>query len=144
MELSKVRRTRHVENTNSIAIEAVKKTVCEIPFSIAEIDLIMGRHTLHMILLALWLMQYKRKFNIDNTKCFTIDSACSSFVNAIEIVDCFFANNKASKALIVISENNSLYNDDSIKNQDFCGEMVQQLLYLRNKGTQIRILKFLI
>lgn len=113
------RRTRPVENTNSIAIEAVKKTVCEIPFSIAEIDLIIGATYTPYDTVGTLAHAVQRKFNIDNTKCFTIDSACSSFVNAIEIVDCFFANNKASKALIVISENNSLYNDDSDKKSGF-------------------------
>jgi 3-oxoacyl-[acyl-carrier-protein] synthase III len=113
------RRTRPFENTNSIAIEAVKNAVCEMPFAIAEIDLIIGATYTPYDTVGTLAHAVQKEFNINNAKCFTIDSACSSFVNAIEIVDCFFANNKASKALIIISENNSLYNDDSDKKSGF-------------------------
>jgi 3-oxoacyl-[acyl-carrier-protein] synthase-3 len=41
-----------------------------------------------------------------------MSSACSSCVNAIEIVEGYFATNKASKALVICSENNSYYNDE--------------------------------
>jgi 3-oxoacyl-[acyl-carrier-protein] synthase-3 len=107
------RRTLPVENTNSIAIEAVKRTFCDLPFPVNEIDLIIGATYTPYDTVGTLAHAVQKEFNIENAKCFTISSACSSFVNALEIVDCFFANNKASKALIVISENNSLYSDDS-------------------------------
>ncbi len=46
------RRTLPNENTNSMAIEAVKKAFFELPFPLNEIDLIIGLHTRHMILSA--------------------------------------------------------------------------------------------
>jgi 3-oxoacyl-[acyl-carrier-protein] synthase-3 len=61
----------------------------------------------------------QKQFKINGAKCFTIDAACSSFVNAIEIVECYFANKKTSKALIVISENNSAYSHDCDKYSGF-------------------------
>ena len=113
------RRTRSDENTNSMAIEAVTKALPDLPFSINEIDLIIGATYTPYDTGGTLAHAIQKQFNICNAKCFTVDSACSSFVNAVEIVDCYFTNNKASKALIIISENNSAYSDDSDKNSGF-------------------------
>ena len=113
------RRTRSDENTNSMAIEAVTKALPDLPFSINEIDLIIGATYTPYDTGGTLAHAVQKQFNISEARCFTIDSACSSFVNAIEIVDCYFANNKASKALIVISENNTAYIDESDKNSCF-------------------------
>ena len=113
------RRTRPDENTNSMAIEAVKKALPDLPFPINAIDLIIGATYTPYDTAGTLAHAVQKQFNICKAKCFTIDSACSSFVNAIEIADCYFVNKKASKALIVISENNSAYNDDSDKNSGF-------------------------
>jgi len=113
------RRTRPNENTNSMAIEAVKKALPDLPFQMNEIDLIIGATYTPFDTAGTLAHAVQKQFNIVNAKCFTIDSACSSFVNAIEIVDCYFTSERASKALIVISENNSAYSDDSEKNSGF-------------------------
>ena len=113
------RRTRPDENTNSMAIEAVKKAFFDLPFAINEIDLIIGATYTPYDTAGTLAHAVQKQFDICNAKCFTIDSACSSFVNAMELVDCYFARKKASKALIVISENNSAYCDDSDKNSCF-------------------------
>ncbi|MGL4364307.1 MAG: 3-oxoacyl-ACP synthase III family protein, partial [Bacteroidales bacterium] len=55
----------------------------------------------------------QRNFNIPNAQVFSISSACSSLVNAVEIAQGYFAMSKASKALIVCSEVNSAYSDDT-------------------------------
>jgi len=113
------RRTRSNENTNSMAIEAVKKALPDLPFQINEIDLIIGATYTPYDTAGTLAHAVQKQFNICNAKCFTVDSACSSFVNAIEIVDCYFESERASKALIVVSENNSAYSDDSDKNSGF-------------------------
>lgn len=113
------RRTGLQENTNTMAIEAVKKALPNLPFPITEIDLIIGATYTPYDTGGTLAHAVQKEFKIGSAKCFTIDSACSSFVNAIEIVECYFANNKASKALIVVSENNSAYSNDSDKNSGF-------------------------
>ncbi len=113
------RRTQPNENTNSMAIEAVKKAFFELPFPLNEIDLIIGATYTPYDTVGTLAHAVQKQFNISNAKCFSIGSACSSFVNAMEIVDCYFANKKASKALIVVSENNSAYNDTSDKTSGF-------------------------
>ncbi|HNW71932.1 MAG TPA: ketoacyl-ACP synthase III [Candidatus Paceibacterota bacterium] len=107
------------ENTNSMAIEAVKKAFPELPFSINEIDLIIGATYTPYDTVGTLAHAVQKQFNINKAKCFTVDSACSSFVNAIEITGCYFENKKASKALIIVSENNSIYNDFSDINSGF-------------------------
>ncbi|KXK37508.1 MAG: 3-oxoacyl-ACP synthase [Bacteroidetes bacterium OLB9] len=113
------RRTRPEENTNSMAIEAVKKVLFESPLSLNEIDLIIGATYTPYDTVGTLVHAVQNQFNIANAKCFTVDSACSSFINALEMVDCYFANNKASKALIIVSENNSVYNDYSDEKSGF-------------------------
>ncbi len=113
------RRVSPNENTNSMAIEAVKKAIPKLPFPIDEIDLIIGATYTPFDTIATLSHAAQKEFHIANAKCFTIDSACSSFVNAIEIVDCYFANKKASKALIIVSENNSAYNDETDNKSNF-------------------------
>lgn len=113
------RRTRSDENTNSMAIEAVKKALPLLPFPINEIDLIIGATYTPYDTGGTLAHAVQKQYNIKNAKCFTIGSACSSFINSIEIVDSFFVSKKASKALLVISEHNSAYSDDSDKNSGF-------------------------
>jgi 3-oxoacyl-[acyl-carrier-protein] synthase-3 len=113
------RRTGLHENTNSMAIEAVKKALPSLPFPISEIDLIVGATYTPYDTGGTLAHAVQKQFKIENAKCFTIDSACSSFVNAVEIIECYFATNKASKALIIVSENNSAYSDDSDRNSGF-------------------------
>ncbi|HNQ68994.1 MAG TPA: ketoacyl-ACP synthase III [Bacteroidales bacterium] len=117
--ISTRRWTSSEENTNTMAIEAVKSSKEKLPFKIEEIDLIIGATYTPFDTVSTVSHVVQKTFKISKAKCFTIDSACSSFVNAIEIVDCYFAKGKATKALIVTSENNSLYSDPSNKKSGF-------------------------
>jgi 3-oxoacyl-[acyl-carrier-protein] synthase-3 len=102
-----------------MAIEAVKKALPKLPFPINEIDLIIGATYTPYDSVGTLAHAVQKQFDINNARCFTIGSACSSFVNAMETVECYFLNNKASKALIVISENNSVYSDKTDKKSGF-------------------------
>lgn len=113
------RRTQRFENTSTMGIEAVQKSLSKLPFPIDTVDLIVGATYTPYDTVGTLAHAVQRQFNIANAKCFTVDSACSSFVNAIELVDCYFAAKRASKALIVVSENNSVYNDYSDKKSGF-------------------------
>ncbi len=113
------RYAKHNENTNSMAIEAVNQGIQELPYAIDEIDLIVGATYTPHDTVATIAHAVQSEFKIKNAKCFCVDSACSSFINAIEIVECFFANKKATKALIIISECNSKYCDHNDKKSNF-------------------------
>ncbi|GHT16679.1 3-oxoacyl-[acyl-carrier-protein] synthase 3 [Bacteroidia bacterium] len=102
------------ENTNTMGIEAVKDVSRRaLTYDIDEVDLIVGAtyspyDTVHTLAHAV-----QHKFNIKNAQAVCITSACSSFVNALEIVQGYFAMSKAKTALIVASEHNTAYADES-------------------------------
>ena len=95
------------ENTNTMAIEAVNKATENLPYPISEIDLIVGATYTSFDTVINIAQSIQNHFNINKVKATTITSACSSFVNAVEIAEGYFAMNKADKALIIASENDS-------------------------------------
>lgn len=99
------------ENTTTMAIEAVKNGLQDLPYNPKEINLIIGAsYTPHdsIVTIAHHLQHY---LDVPDVPAVSISSACSSFLNAMEIVEGYFAMGKADNALVVVSEHNSLYND---------------------------------
>ncbi|MDA3891631.1 MAG: ketoacyl-ACP synthase III [Salinivirgaceae bacterium] len=101
------------ENTNTMSIEAVKNAMINLPYDISEVDLIIGASYSPYDSVATIAHVVQKEFNIDNAKSLYVSSACSSFINAVEITQGYFAMNKASKVLIVASEHNTAYSDES-------------------------------
>jgi len=101
------------ENSNTMAIEAVNNALTKLPYSINEIDLIVGATYTPFDTVGTIAHAVQSNFKLENAKCFTVDSACSSYINALEIVETYLATGKASKALVIVSENNSIYNNIS-------------------------------
>lgn len=100
------------ETTHSMAIEAVKNVFENIETQPQEIDLIVGAtYTPYdtIVTLAHAIQHY---IGVPEIPVVTISSACSSLLNAIEIVEGYFALNKASKALVITSEHNTAYYDE--------------------------------
>jgi 3-oxoacyl-[acyl-carrier-protein] synthase-3 len=101
------------ENANTMAIAATRTLLAAIPeVEPASIDLIVaGTYTPHdTIYTAAHAVQ--RALNINEIPVVSISSACSSLLNAIEIVEGYFALGKASRALVVVSEHNTAYNNE--------------------------------
>ncbi len=101
------------ENTNTMAIEAVKQALPENPYSIQDVDLIIGStySPYDTVITVAHAVQYE--FNISGVKVATVSAACSSFINSVEIVEGYFASNKAEFALIIASEHNTAYGNES-------------------------------
>lgn len=96
-----------------MAIAATQALLAAIPeVEPASIDLIVaGTYTPHdTIYTAAHAVQ--RMLNINEIPVVSISSACSSLLNAIEIVEGYFALGKASRALVVVSEHNTAYNNE--------------------------------
>ena len=101
------------ENTNTMVCEAVKQALTGNPYSIQDVELIIGAtYTPYDTVITL-AHAVQHKFNISGVKVVSVSSACSSFINSIEIVEGYFASNKAELALIVTSEHNTTYSNDS-------------------------------
>ncbi len=106
------RRALPHDNTNSMAIESVRIACKNLPYSIKDVDLIVGATYTPYDTVATLAHYIQHEFDIHNAQAVTISSACSSCINALEIVQGYFAMNKADRALIVASEHNSAYNNE--------------------------------
>src|SRR5512138_749022 len=114
------RRKAHAsENTNTMAIEAVKAAFENLPYPADQIDLVIGASYTPYDTVGTLAHTVQEKFGIQEAKVFSISSACSSMVNAVEIADSFFKTGKASRALIVASEHNTAYYNEHDKASGF-------------------------
>ena len=101
------------ENTNTMSVRVAELLVEKMPFPVQEIDLIVGAtYSPHDTVTTLAHV-IQHRFGIENAKVLSVSTACSSFVNAMEIVEGYFAMSKASKAIVVVSEHNTAYNDEN-------------------------------
>lgn len=101
------------ENTQTMGICAVNDAIPHLPYDVPEVDLVIGASYSPYDTVATLAHVAQREFHIENAKAIYISSACSSFLNALEIVEGYFALNKASKALIICSEHNSAYSNET-------------------------------
>ena len=101
------------ENTNTMAIAATRAALAAAPaFDQQSIDLIVaGTYTPHdTIFTAAHAVQ--RDLDVNEIPTVSISSACSSLLNAVEIVEGYFALGKATRAVVVVSEHNTAYNNE--------------------------------
>lgn len=101
------------ENTNTMAIKAVDNAVKDLPFPIEEVDLIVAATYSPYDTVATIAHMVQRRYNIENAKCVSVSAACSSFINAMEVAQGYFAMGKARKAIIVASEHNTAYANET-------------------------------
>ncbi|MDR2017812.1 MAG: ketoacyl-ACP synthase III [Syntrophobacterales bacterium] len=100
------------ENTNTMSIEAVKSAIGRLPYPLKDIDLVVGATYTPYDTVGTLAHAVQSYFGIGGARVVSISSACSSFLNGIEIVEGYFAANKARRAVVIASEHNSAYNDD--------------------------------
>ena len=101
------------ENSNTMAVAATRAALAAAPaFAPGEINLIVaGTYTPYdTIFTAAHAVQ--RDLEVNEIPTVTISSACSSLLNALEIVEGYFALGKASRAVVVVSEHNTAYNNE--------------------------------
>ncbi len=101
------------ENHNTMGLAAIDNAIKSLPYDPSEVDLIVSAAYSPADLVATLAHEAQRKYNIDGAKAVYASSACSSFVNGLEIVEGYFASGKARKALLVCSEHNTYYANES-------------------------------
>lgn len=101
------------ENANTMAIEATKRVVEINPYPISDIDLIIGGTYTPFDTVGTLAHVVQEYYNVSDVRTVSISSACSSLINALEIVEGYFAMNKAEKALVIVSEHNTGYSVDA-------------------------------
>ncbi|MFA8449610.1 MAG: 3-oxoacyl-ACP synthase III family protein [Bacteroidales bacterium] len=100
------------ENSHTMGLEAVQLALRELPYPVEEVDLIIGATYSPFDTVGTVAHYVQQNLQIPNAAVVTVSSACSSFVNAVEVVEGYFASGKASKALVVASEHNTAYSND--------------------------------
>lgn len=103
--------TNEGETTDTLALDAVKNGLKNLPFDYKEIDLIVSASYTPYDTVATISHKIQHFLDIPDIPAVYISTACSSFLNAMEVVQGYFAMNKATKALVVVAEHNSFYND---------------------------------
>ncbi len=101
------------EDVTTMAIEAINIAKMELPYNIEEVDLIISAGYTITDSVGTVAHRVQREFDVDEAIAFAMTSACSSLVNAVEVANTFFAAGRATKALIICSEANSIYNNVS-------------------------------
>lgn len=131
------------EDTNSMGIKAVQNLVERYSPDLSDVDLIIGATYTPVDTVATLAHVIQREFDIRNAKSLSVTTACSSFLNAIEIAHSFFISGKATKALVLDSEHNSFYGDENDpKTGHLWGDGAAVVLLTKEKGSdnQPRIL----
>ncbi|MDP5168787.1 MAG: ketoacyl-ACP synthase III [Bacteroidia bacterium] len=131
------------ENTHTMAVEAVKALREKLSFPLDQIDLIVGGTYSPYDTVATMGHIIQKEIGADHIPVVTVSSACSSFLNAVEVAQGYFAMGKATKALVVVSEHNSLYaNESDPQAGHLWGDGAAALVITkeRSKDTDLRII----
>jgi 3-oxoacyl-[acyl-carrier-protein] synthase-3 len=105
-------RASEKETIDYMSLRAVREAMTALPFPIGEVDLIIFASYSPDDTVGTTGHRIQREFNIAGAKVIYLSSACSSALNAIEVVDSFFKTGIASKALVIAADRNSSYADD--------------------------------
>lgn len=101
------------ENQYTMGINAIEDALPRLPYDVKDVDLIVGAAYAAYDTVATMAHVAQREFDIDKAKALYLTSACSSFINGVEVVEAYFALGKASKALLICSEHNTYYSNES-------------------------------
>lgn len=106
------RRAGEGENANSMAIAAVKHLVRTGDATLEDVDLIIGASYTPWDTIGTIAHVLQREFTLGGARAIYVSTACSSFIDALDLASAYFASGRARKALVVASEHNSLYSSD--------------------------------
>jgi 3-oxoacyl-[acyl-carrier-protein] synthase-3 len=130
------RRAQVGENTNTMALAAVARLVETHPGALDDVDLIVGGSYTPWDTIATIAHVVQRKFNLRKARALFISSACTSFLNAVELTAAYFESGRAKKALLVVSEHNSLYSsDDDPTSGHLWGDAAAAAVLTKDRGS---------
>ncbi|MEM6629844.1 MAG: ketoacyl-ACP synthase III [Bacteroidota bacterium] len=124
------------ENTHTLAICAVQALFEKHQINPQEVDLIVGATYTPFDLIVTLGHAIQHQWNIEDIPVVTISSACSSLLNAMEIVEGYFAMGKAKTALVVAAEHNTAYyNPTDTKSNHLWGDGASALYVTQEQQT---------
>lgn len=101
------------ENIATMGLEAIRNALPTLPYDIKEVDLIISASYSPFDTVATAAHVAQHEFGIKDAKALSVSSACSSFLNALEIIEGYFSMGKATKALIISADKNSAYSNET-------------------------------
>lgn len=122
------------ETMNYMCYEAVNTAKETLPYDINEVDLIVFASYTPSDTIATTGHYIQREFNIAGAKVFYISSACSSAINAMEIIKAFFISELATKALLICADRNSTYSHDTDSMSGYLWGDGATALFISNKS----------
>ena len=96
-----------------MSMEAVRNALPKLPYDISEVDLIISASYSPYDTVGTAAHLAQHEFGITEAKALYMSSACSSFLNALEVVEGYFAMGKDSKALVLSADKNSAYYNET-------------------------------
>lgn len=105
-------RASEKETINYMCMKAVEDALLKLDYDITEVDLIIFASYTPSDTIATAGHFVQREYNVNNAKVFYLSSACSSGINAMEVIKSFFDSGMSSKALLICADRNSTYSDD--------------------------------
>lgn len=101
------------ENVDTMGIEAIEDALPKLPYDIKDVNLIVQASYCAYDTVATTAHLAQRKYEIDGAKALYVSAACSSFINGLEVIEGYFASGKADKALLICSEHNTYYSNET-------------------------------
>jgi len=101
------------ENSDSMAFAAIDDAITRLPYDVKDVDLIVAACYAVYDTVATPAHVAQQRYQIHGAKAVYVSAACSSFINGLEIIEGYFASGKASKALLICTEHNTYYSNES-------------------------------
>ncbi|HCO67715.1 MAG TPA: 3-oxoacyl-ACP synthase [Dysgonomonas sp.] len=106
-------RASEKETINYMCRQAVEDAIPKLPYHIGEVDLIIFASYSPSDTVGTTAHYIQRDYGINNAKAFFISSACSSAINAMEIISSFFESGISQRALLICGDRNTSYSDET-------------------------------
>ena len=106
------RRASGDENVNTMATAAVHSLMRGSGLALDGVDLIIAVSYTPLDTIATIAHVLQRQFDLRGARALYLSTACSSFMDAVDVAKAYFDARRARKALIVASEHNSAFSRD--------------------------------
>lgn len=103
------RRAGTEENINTMGIAAVESLLAQEPDLLAGIDLIIGATYTPKDTIGTLAHVIQRRFMLRDAKALCLSTACSSFMDAVDVAGAYLASRRAQRVLVVAAEHNSAF-----------------------------------
>lgn len=100
------------ENTSTMGLEAVARLAAAHESALAGVDLVVAASYTPWDTIGTMAHAVQRRFELHGARAMLLSSACSSFIDALELAVAYLETGRARRALIVAAEHNSLYAAD--------------------------------